>query len=188
LYSQPSQSIFRIDAAVGVPQGLHDAVHRLERAGFVVDRVRKLGPARAYAPRVESYSRLGHVALHARRVARRVERVHLAPKPGDDVIFKRGGAELLQTAANNVLMRAARAPFLILVGDMLMTQPGWNLALACRCASGRRVYDERAARTAANSRSCPQRPVCLCVCFAAFQNQRLIRRDHVVMWRDGVCC
>jgi hypothetical protein len=63
------------------------------------------------------------------------------------------GAELLETAANNVLMRAARAPFLILVGDMLMTQPGWNVALACRCGSGRRVFGERAARTAANSRS-----------------------------------
>ena len=60
------------------------------------------------------------------------------------------GAELLETAANNVLMLAARAPFLILVqGDMLMTQPGWNVALtvplrqwddvfsvSARCAAG----------------------------------------------------
>ena len=40
------------------------------------------------------------------------------------------GAELLETAANNVLMLAARAPFLIILqDDQLMTQPGWNVAL-----------------------------------------------------------
>ena len=40
------------------------------------------------------------------------------------------GAELLETAANNVLMLAARAPFLLLLqDDQLMTQPGWNVAL-----------------------------------------------------------
>jgi len=40
------------------------------------------------------------------------------------------GAELLETAANNVLMLSARAPFLILLqDDQLMTQPGWNVAL-----------------------------------------------------------
>jgi hypothetical protein len=41
-------------------------------------------------------------------------------------------AEPLETAANNVLMHAVRAPFLILVqGDMLMTPPSgtWH----CRC-------------------------------------------------------
>ena len=40
------------------------------------------------------------------------------------------GAELLETAANNVMMLAARAPFLIILqDDQLMTQPGWNVAL-----------------------------------------------------------
>ena len=40
------------------------------------------------------------------------------------------GAELLETAANNVLLLAARAPYMILMqGDHLMTQPGWNVAL-----------------------------------------------------------
>jgi len=46
------------------------------------------------------------------------------------MIDVRGGAELLETAANNVLMLSARAPFLILLqDDQLMTQPGWNVAL-----------------------------------------------------------
>jgi len=40
------------------------------------------------------------------------------------------GAELLETASNNVLILAAGAHFLIpLQDDQLMTQPGWNVAL-----------------------------------------------------------
>ena len=51
------------------------------------------------------------------------------------------GAELLETAANNVLLLTARAPYLILVqGDHLMTQPGWNVALTTPLATWPDVF------------------------------------------------
>ena len=51
------------------------------------------------------------------------------------------GAELLETAANNALLLTARSPYTILVqGDQIMTQPGWNVALATPLATWPDVF------------------------------------------------
>ena len=51
------------------------------------------------------------------------------------------GAELRETASNNMLMLAARAPFLILLqDDQIMTQPGWNVALTVPLRTWRDVF------------------------------------------------
>jgi hypothetical protein len=55
------------------------------------------------------------------------------------------GAELFETAANNVLLLAARAPYSILVqGDQIMTQPGWNVALSTPLATWPDVFSASA--------------------------------------------
>ena len=51
------------------------------------------------------------------------------------------GAELLETAANNALLLTARSPYAILVqGDQILTQPGWNVALTTPLATWPDVF------------------------------------------------